>query len=301
MNNKIATGIWLVFIGIVILLHNMDVIHFNFYAIIKYWPLAIVSVGISLLLQNRPNGVLISTACNILICAFLIIIGMTSNDYSHLSREVSSNHNGTSASQAVHVDLEDNIGQAKLNINGGAATFAMVESTDTSKLFQAWTNNPSVQLKLKSSGDETKKITLNTDIKGNNKNNAISFYLHPSAIWDLEINLGAATFNADFTPYTIQSLEINSGASSMDMKFGQPREGTTDIEINTGASSIDIRLPKGIAYYVEGTNVLSSTRFEGAKRVKKGEYTTDNYGQASHRYKIKLTGAANSFSISTYE
>lgn len=303
MNNKIATGIWLVFIGIVILLHNTDVIHFNFYAIMKYWPLAIVSVGISLLLQNRPHGVLISTACNILICTFLIIVGMTSNDGPFYRWNNSSyTQNGSSQSQSVHVDNEDNVRNAELDINGGASAFVLAEPNDSSKLFQAWTDGSNIRLKLRESGNaEKKKITLDTDIKGTNNNkNKISFYLNPSPIWDFELNLGAASFNADFSPYRIKSLEINSGASAMDMKFGQPQEGTIDIEINTGASSIDIKLPKDAAYYVESTNVLSSTRFEGAKKIKGGRYMTDNYEQASHRYKIELNGAANSFSISTY-
>lgn len=297
MNNKIATGVWLVFIGIVVLLHNLDIIHFNFYAIIKYWPLAIVSVGISLLLQNRPHGILISTACNILICAFLVIVGTISNDTSHLS---GSTHYAQGGQQSVHVDKDENIEKAELNINGGAASFKLAASTDSSKLFHAWTDSPNVKLTLKSSGNTKKKITLDTDIKRNNNKNNIDFYLHPSPIWDLELNLGAASFNADFSPYDLKSLDLNSGASAMNMTFGQPKNGTTNIEINTAASSIAIKVPKGTAYFVESANILSSTKFEGAKKIKGREYATDNYDQETNRYKIELTGAANSFSISTY-
>src|SRR5690606_42094432 len=80
MRGTISTGIWLVFFGIVALLHNFDVVHFNFYAILKYWPLIIISVGINLMFQYKNFGTAIIIAANVAICAFLAVIGYTSEE-----------------------------------------------------------------------------------------------------------------------------------------------------------------------------------------------------------------------------
>ncbi len=299
MNNKIATGIWLVFIGAIILLHNMDIIHFNFYAIIKYWPLAIVSVGISLLLQNRPHGVLISTVCNILICSFLVYQGTTNSDHDFSNGEAGID--SQAQSQRVALDYSTEIEQVKLHLNGGAANFKLVSPEDSTKLIAAWTDSPSVGLRLDESGTREKEIVF--EAKHNDsrsKKNTVEFYLNPAPVWDLELNVGAVNFKADFSIYRFQTLAINAGASNIGLTFGEPTLENTKIEINTGASNLSLRVPKGAAYRVTGKNVMSSTRYEGAEKVSKGVYETENYQSASLKYDIELNGAANSCSINTY-
>ena len=299
MNNKIATGIWLVFIGAVILLHNTEVIHFNFYAIMKFWPLAIVSVGVSLLLQNRPHGVLISTVCNVLICSFLVFKGTTTSEHTYTNGTAGI---GTEAqSQRVAVDYDSNVEQVKLYLNGGAASFHLVTPVDSGKLIAAWTDSPSIGLQIDESGADHKEIVFEAKHRDNrSKKNSIEFYLHPAPLWDLELNVGAANFQADLSTYRLQALAINAGASNMGITFGEPTLEHTKIEINTGASNLKLQIPEGVAYRVVGKNVMSSTRYEGAEKVSKGVYETGNYQNAARKYDIELNGAANSSSINTY-
>lgn len=299
MNNKIATGIWLVFIGAIILLHNMDIIHFNFYAIIKFWPLAIVSVGISLLLQNRPQGVLISTVCNILICSFLVYQGTTAGDRNYANDEAGID--SQAQSQRVALEYNSEIERVKLHLNGGAANFKLVTPEDSTKLIAAWTDSPSVGLKLDESGTREKEIVFEAKHKDSrSKKNTVEFYLNPAPVWDLELNVGAVNFKADFSIYRFQTLAINAGASNIGLTFGEPTLESTKIEINTGASNLNLRLPKDAAYRVVGKNVMSSTQYEGAEKVNKGVYETENYHTAAMKYDIELNGAANSSSINTY-
>ncbi|MFD2742714.1 MULTISPECIES: LiaI-LiaF-like domain-containing protein [Sphingobacterium] len=299
MNNKIATGIWLVFIGAIILLHNMDIIHFNFYAIIKYWPLAIVSVGISLLLQNRPHGVLISTVCNILICSFLVYQGAVGDDRAYTNNEAGID--AKAQNQRVAVDFLPEVEQVKLHLNGGAANFKLVAPEDSTKLIAAWTDSPSVGLRLDESGNTEKEVVFEAKHRDSrSKKNTVEFYLNPTPLWDLEFNVGAVNFKADFSIYRFQSLAINAGASNIGFTFGAPTLENTKIEINTGASNLSLRIPKGTAYRVVGKNVMSSTRYEDAEKVGKGVYETKNYHTATTKYDIEVNGAANSSSINTY-
>src|SRR5690606_24495956 len=80
MENKITSGIWFVFIGVVLLLHNLDIIHFNFWATIKYWPLLIIIMGVNLIAQNKLYGNYIKIGCNVLFLGWIFYVGMTASE-----------------------------------------------------------------------------------------------------------------------------------------------------------------------------------------------------------------------------
>lgn len=300
MNNKISTGIWLIFLGLVILLHNLDIMPFNFYAIVKFWPLALVSLGISLLLQNRPYGSIITAATNLLICIYLLVVGATSHHQRSdqgidLRRETT--HDGRYRKQVSTEYRETNT--AAIEINGGATKYIVKSAADTTKLFQALTDSPNIHLKL----DERtgNKLGLDMQIKGNISNtDVVELYLHPHPQWDIVFNVGAASVDGDFSGHRFKKFVISSGASSFKIKYGKPTDGISKIEINTAASNIKILLPKDVEYLVKSENVLSSTKINGNKRKGSGSYKTSNYNEATHKYYIEVTGAANSFSLDTY-
>src|SRR5690606_14216337 len=98
MKNKISTGIWFIFFGSIVLLDNFNIIDFNFYAIMKYWPLMIVSVGISLIFQHKNYGTAVIVFVNLAICIVLAVVGYTSKD--------NFNWVGKSSSQNVNIDTD---------------------------------------------------------------------------------------------------------------------------------------------------------------------------------------------------
>lgn len=295
MNNKISTGIWFVFLGLIILLHNLDIISFDFYAIIKYWPLALVSVGVSLLLQGKSNGVLISTAVNLSICIFLLVIGTTSSNHSDTKQ-----HTASYGTDQKSVSTEyHGVPTASIEINGGATKYLIKDLSDTSKLFEAKTAGSNIHLELEEKNDN--KLQLDMQVRGNESNSppvALSFHQQPH--WDITFNVGAVTVEGNLSDHRIKNFVINSGASSFKLKFGKPTDGTGKIEINTAASSIKLLLPQDVEYYVKSENVISSTKIKGKKQKGKGSYKTDNYDRADHKYYIEISGAANSFSLETY-
>lgn len=302
MNNKISAGVWFVFIGLVVLLHNLNVIHFNFYAIIKYWPLALVSVGVSLLLQGKKNGALISTAANILICIFLIIVGTTSNDYSHLEK---SRHTVSASYEddykTVRASRNPDTRTAEIEINGGAVSYSISDATADGALFEATTSNPGITLTLDEKDGARNALSLDMEIQGERSNKKpIQVRLDSTAIWDITFNVGAVSVDGDFSPYQIQSFGVNSGASSFKLKFGEPQNGITNIKISTAASSIKLSIPKDVAYSVKSENLLSSIKINGAKKKGDGNYQTDGYAEAENKYQIEIVGAANSFALNTY-
>ncbi|NGF57035.1 hypothetical protein G5B35_19800 [Parapusillimonas sp. SGNA-6] len=299
MSKKIGTGVWFIFFGIIILLHNFEVIRFNFYAMLDYWPLLIISIGINIILQNRPNGPLISAGVNIVMCLFLLYIGLTSK--SSLKLDLLSKYEGLKDTiglqEVVILPFTDSVAEASLIFDLGAATL-ILDSLPTDNLIQASGTDGAARIKLERVTDTPKKEIelIGVNSKGNNSKNTIHLALHQAPVWNLEFNMGASSFTGDLSAYKFSNLEINSGATALTLRLGMPQLETSVIEINTAASSCKITLPKDAACLIEHESVLSSKKLDGF--TKSGDhYKTENYDTSANKYILKITGAANSISI----
>lgn len=301
MKGKISTGIWFIFFGVIALLHNFDIINFNFWALIPYWPLLIIAIGANLIFQNRPFGILILTVINICLCIFLGYIGLTSTarfSSSIINYHVSSDTLGTAP--FVETPFITGTAQASLEFNVGASTITL-DSVPSKQLFRASTPNGNIGLKLENSGDSLfPHLELTSVVKhNNNQQNKIQLAFHQSPLWNLTINMGAASFVADFSKYKIENLEINAGAASLNMTFGMPQAQESILEINTAASSCTINIPKDAACKLEMESILTSKKFDGFHKKEDAQQTA-NYDTAEKKYIIKITGAANSLKINRY-
>ncbi len=305
MNNKIATGIWLVFAGLVFLLHNMKVIDFNFYGIINLWPLILVSIGISLLLQGRTYSKYIVIASNIILCGIIFYKGITSKDtfYDRLGNiEVNTGDDIEGPfTQVVSQDLSEDTETAKLTINGGAAKYNFSAGKDSSLILDAKTAQATASLNLQSKGEKNVSMELTSKMKNNKYNNSlIEVALNSKPVWNLEFNVGAAAITGDFKHMRIGKLEVNSGASSLNLHLPKPSDGVCDIEVNTAASKVILYLPKGAACQVETDALFSNNKYEDVDVVKDDVRKSKNFDQETNKYDIKVRGAANSLSILRY-
>ncbi|OYD43686.1 LiaI-LiaF-like domain-containing protein [Sphingobacterium cellulitidis] len=305
MNNKIATGIWLVFAGLVFLLHNMKVIDFNFYGIINLWPLILVSIGISLLLQGRTYSKYIVIASNIILCGIIFYKGITSKDtfYDRLGNiEVNTGDDIEGPfTQVVSQNLSEGTETAKLTINGGAAKYNFSAGKDSSLILDAKTAQATASLNLQSKGEKNVSMELTSKMKNNKYNNSlIEVALNTKPLWDLEFNVGAAAITGDFKQMRIGKLEVNSGASSLNLYLPKPSDGVCDIEVNTAASKVILYLPKGAACQVETDALFSNNKYEDVDVVIDDVRKSKNFDQETNKYDIKVAGAANSLSILRY-
>lgn len=308
MENKITSGIWFVFIGLILLLHNIDVIDFNFIATLKYWPLLIVIVGVNLMVQNRANGRYIKIGANVLFLGWIAYVGLTAPS-SHWTTDLLNSRDlkigdldeDEPLLDSVQVELDSAASTASLNFNGGAGKFEI--NTDNSvHLVAAHSEDDRMGVNVRSSLEENQqRVVLNAKPKNDSKKSGKVFIqLNQNKLWDLELNYGAATLEGDLSNLKFKKLEINTGASDMDLKLGAAHTEISKIAIATGASKIQLRIPKEAAIKVKFSSVLSKNSFEGMKKIKNGIAQTANYDQASNKFEIELDGAANTFTISRY-
>lgn len=310
MENKITSGIWFVFIGLVLLLHNLNVIDFNFWAILKYWPLLIIIVGINFMVQTRTYGPYIKIGSNLILLAWVFYVGISSKsdswqDSIFVQRSETFVDDGDTSDYAntVKVPFDSTYKEAKFEFNGGAGTFDF-QSNPSEEVFTATSPDKFMGFNLKTDRSEDKqKIRLETKRigrKSKNKMQTVNLNLNPNTIWDIELNYGAATLSGDLSNLNFKNLDINTGASTLDLKLGAPKTATTKISVETGASTIHLKIPKEAAIMVTYSSVMSSNSFEGFETNSKGLAMTKDYNTAANKYEINVDGAANTFTISRY-
>ncbi|QBQ40160.1 hypothetical protein E2P86_02945 [Sphingobacterium psychroaquaticum] len=309
MENKITSGIWFVFIGLILLLHNLNVIDFNFWATLKFWPLLIVIIGINLMVQNKTYGTYIKIGANVLFLGWILFVGLTSRSsdwrealFTNRNVNISDLDGDEHFASEVSLPLDSLTTEAKLEFNGGAGTFNL-KAEASNNLIHGINKDNSSGLYVKGTvSDSMPKVELNVKPleKKQKKAGPTDITLNSNVLWNMELNYGAATIAGDLSTLRVKTLEINTGASTMSLKLGMPQSGVSSIEIATGASTIDFNIPKDAAVRVKYSAFLSSNSFEGLETKGKGVAQTQNFDAATNKYEIQIDGAANTFSIHRY-
>ncbi|TYR33889.1 hypothetical protein FXV77_16740 [Sphingobacterium phlebotomi] len=308
MENKITSGIWFVFIGVVLLLHNLDIIHFNFWATIKYWPLLIIIVGVNLIAQNKRYGNYIKVGCNVLFLGWIFYVGMTASKtdwteqlYNSKYINIENTDKDGPLSDMVQLPFDPEMKESILEFNGGAGKFELsVEESVNLVSTRSKTNDMGMTMKTEQEKGKQKVVINAKPTSKSKKSDAVLIDLHPDVLWNLNLNYGAANISGDLSTLKFEKLEINTGASNMTLKLGLPQVPNSKIDIATAASKIHFRIPKDAAIKVEYTSILSKNSFEGFETNKSGIAKTANYDEAENKFDIELEGAANNFTISRY-
>jgi phage shock protein PspC (stress-responsive transcriptional regulator) len=293
-------GIFLIFLGAAFLFRMFGWIHFSWYGIWKYWPIILILIGISLVPMKRwlKNSLMIASLIGLL-------IAMTCNSHSHSKRcgysSVKRHSNRTininsSGSNLLTLETSLKGDHATLEIDAGACKLHI--SKTTKHLSEVWVNGEKkshVEFTNKNEQHDKFKMTANRDERGEQR---VEIALNENPIWDLELNVGAASVNMDLSAFKVREMEINSGAANLDLTIGK-HHPETKIEISTGASNIKVRIPKEADCKVIGDSVLMKKRLNGF--VKSGRsYRTENFGTAAQTITIEVDGAVGSFEVIRY-
>ncbi len=312
---RITTGITILFIGVVLLLSQLNTISFNWVGIFRYWPLFIVLAGIRMLVpKDQQIGQFVAIGSTVVILGFLTYIGLSTPKESLVNQLLKSktlgvrdnddpNDKTNYSTEKLTVPLNDKIHSATLNLDLGATSLRNDSST-TSEIFSAFNTSKEYLLGVTVHDESADKLDIN--LKGkfknkdyNSKNNNTYIALNPNILWNLNFDVGAIDANLDLSPYKIETLDIDAGATSLKLKLGQPL-ATTRISMDAGASSIEISIPKNAACRITSDNALSSTDYEGDFLKSEGEVKSTNYDSAAQKFDFDINGGIASIKIRRY-
>lgn len=303
---KVVWGIVLVAIGTIIMLNNFGVIHFYWSAIWHYWPAILILIGLNMLFSrsNSSAGTIIPIAGTCIVLLLLIYAGVN-YDHSGNTRSYDRAERMQDGRElkmyAFREDFTAGTQNAELNIEGGASSYSIIDST--SRLFEAKVKDvPGVYSMNRVARNGTE--VLNFGMKGRSRewdmdDNSVQMFLNTVPVWDVNVKIGAGSVDLDLSKFRIQKLSFEGGAASCKAKLGMP-QGTTDVIVKIGASSVEILIPESAACKIKVNSGLSSKDFPGFTEQPDGTYTTSNFNSSAKRIMINLKGGLSSFEVRRY-
>ncbi len=343
-NDRLIPGLILVLVGLIILFDNLGYIDFDWTAIWHLWPLFLIVAGVNLVFAHTKSAWASVLKILVVIGAFLFVmvrygdfgprIGIHNNMAWHHrdhDNDDSDDNDNDNDNNGTTTDDDDTTGDkgivkiagthnfslpyaadaktAELNINGGASTYTLSDTTN--QLFAANTKEEWGHYELSHHNDGSNYV-LNFEMNGkkgvhldwhgdhDNSNEAV-LKLNPNPIWDVNIETGAADVTFDLSKFKIRGVKLNGGAAAFDVKLGEPLE-TTNVHVSTGAASVDIRIPKDAACKVNISGFLSSNNLEdiGFKKNGDGDYETPGFESAKNKIFMNVSGGMASFDVHKY-
>jgi len=304
---NIARGLVLIFIGVMLLLANFDVITINWHAIAQLWPLLLIIGGANIMLSGKPG---IAPALAILITAAALAFAgwygtkPPQDEWDRSGRQagdfrIHRSHRNSSFT----APYKDTLTKAHLTISGGATDYKLKDTT--SNLFDADVNYQWGNYSLRNSapqGIETLVFSMNSRGKEwslNGDGNKAVMRINKNPLWDIVVETGAGETDFDLRPFKINSLTFKGGAASFEAKFGEP-DSLTTIVAETGAAEVDIKIPVSAGCRIEVKSGLSSRDFKGFTKQADGSYITSNYHSSPGKFHIYLNGGLSDFEVKRY-
>lgn len=299
----------LVTLGTLFILRNTGIVYFNWYSLIRLWPIMLVFFGITLL--PIRNGVKLILSLFTIVALFAVLLtGNTDwdreTDYNwsinkRFESKDSNNYESDIANQYFYELYSENLKEATIKIEAIAGDFNLREESDY--LFE-FTQDGNIGPYMLSSNDSERHRIIRFKLRDDIRNfrrlvNDVELKLNKEPIWNFDIETGAAKLRLDLRKFKAQEVSISGGASSVNLKLGDlfPK---INVYIQSGASSITLSIPEESGCEINTTTFLSSHNFDGFDKIDKGYYQTPNYDDAKNKIRIDIDAAITSLKVRRY-
>ncbi len=307
---RVFWGVILVLIGVLVLLKNLDMIHFSWFAFWRLWPLLLILWGISVL----PIKDWIKLSVTFLAIAATFWIASESGNLKMGPWEKSDHYSwgwddwdGTDEglqgreTQVIREKMDSSIRFAVLKMTAAAGSFDIRGKTDDLLFFRRSGMVGQYEMTRQMEGET---CTLNFQIReknitSSNDGNRVVMRLNALPVWDLDLDVGAAEIDFDMSEYQVKNVDIDGGAASMKLRFGNMAP-EVNIDIDAGASSITLYIPKDAGCKVDMDTFVTGKTLDGFERLSRGNYQTPGYDTASVRFFVKLDAAVSDLKIERY-
>lgn len=304
---KIFWGIILVFIGVIFLLENFDVIDFSWGHVWRFWPIILIISGVNILFSkyNNKAASIVIGIITIIGLGLLTYSGLQTNRYNSrqvFNEEWSDDSNSSSSYSSYSEDYNEAIKYAKLEIAGGASSFEI--DSVTQKLFEANIEGSSNYILKNTLNDSVANLSFSSkgmkDLKlEENGLGEVKMLLNANPIWDIKLRMGAGEMDFDFEKYKVRNLDLKGGAAEFKLKLGALLD-TVNVNVKTGLASVNIEVPEGVGCSIRSTSGLSSKEFGGFQEKGRGVFETSNFQTSPKKIFLVLNGGLSELKVKRY-
>ncbi|KAF0207895.1 MAG: DUF5668 domain-containing protein [Actinomycetota bacterium] len=311
---RAAEGLTLVAVGLILLGNTLGMIPWGvWWNILSLWPILLVAAGVDIIGRGTDNswlrvlsslvviaglvyGALVMPASTERSIEWPFVMTLPSSATTPTkSFDFSEPH--TSAVTKGRAQVKGGVGQ--LNINGGTALATSSGRSPFTPVFEVGVSGNEANVDL-SMGDGSwvsprdvgrLDVTLDRDV-----------------VWDVEIDAGVSTIDADLSKLSLSKLVVKSGVSKGTIALGEVDSIATDggvpVMLDTGVSSITVRIKRGESVRLHVDTGLSSVNkasefVEVQGTSDKKVYETEGFSDAAF-WDITLDAGISSVRIEFY-
>lgn len=303
---NIFWGVVLIFLGVLFILQNLGLIHFNWTYLWRLWPVILVLWGVSIL----PAHNLIKAGLTLLVLGATVFFMVDQTVEWDTHRGSGHNWNieewydtdeSMPIDQSFIIPYEDSVGKASLELDVAAGAFIIEGTTDDLLDFHK-RGTKAKYTKLVNQTEDKVEIKISRDdvniVRGNSKHN-VDISLNQEPVWDINLDVGAAALDFDLSDFKVSGLDLDGGAAAFEIRFGD-KYHETYVNIDAGASSIELKIPESSGCDLKISTVLSGRSIHGFEKLEHGHYQTDNFAEAENKIYIEVDAAVSSYSITRY-
>jgi len=295
---KVFWGLFLIIIGVLFVLNNVNVIDVHWRDIFSLWPLLLVFWGISIIPVRDYVKLILSVLA--LIIGLILVNQFEERNFFSIKKNCDIEYDDWE-SKELNIPYDSDQKFARLNFDAAAGDYKIKGETDNLIDFKRWGYNSDYKL-LREDKDSIVIINLELDNKvfrGRRKGSKVEMKLNPDPIWEFDFDAGAASINMDLRKYKTKEITFDGGASSIEMVLGDLYP-LTDVSIDAGAASIEIEIPESSSCELSTSTVFSSKDIKGFKKIKDGLYRTPGFSEEDNVIYITVDAAVSSLEITRY-
>ena len=315
--DRILWGIILLFVGLILLLENFNVIEFYWRNVWGFWPVFLIIAGTNILFNRNKSqvGNMISIGVLVITLGFLFYRGQQPPE----NRGLFGGNFGDKIDIDINNDDEDTLntqrltftepfdlassGKVVMDISGGGTSFKLDGPTDS--LVEAVVEKSRGTFTLKKELiDSVQRLTFRMQEKKgkwnmNDGGNDVNFKLNTQPEWELNMNMGAGEVDFDLSAYKIRTFKFEGGAAALDIQMGDLLP-IADVIVKTGVADVKIKVPTAAGCRIKSSTGLSAKDFTGFTKLDNGTYETPNYATSTKKIFITLDGGLSNFEVSRY-
>jgi hypothetical protein len=304
-SSHVFWGLLFIGLGLLVLINNFTNIFMDWATIWKLWPLTIVLIGLSILIKHQYGKSVIAGLAAIVLALAIFASFKTATHF--FSKDVNIDFgdgaNHEYATTEFFETYDSTLTFATLNFDAGAGSFKIKDTT--TNLIYALTEGHKNNYKLKRFDSDTSS-TIDFDMGdkaifrfGKNYKNIVDISLNSNPVWDMYLNVGAASMDFDLTKFKTKKVDVDMGAASINIKFGDLLS-ETELFVEAGASDINVFIPKesGCKILIDGA--LSSKHFTDFEKIDSDNYETENFDKSENKVFINIDCGVSSISVDRY-
>ncbi|MCU7490963.1 MAG: LiaF transmembrane domain-containing protein [Bacteroidota bacterium] len=296
--NHLFWGILFITLGILVLMNNFMSLSFNWDMMWNLWPLLLVLAGVYFIFREGRFRWII-----VLVIAFLLGVVIFAGVKSFSLFFDGDFEDFNVSAQEFTLPYESSIKKAKLNLEAAAGNFNLDGTTDS--LVYAKTKGEFSDYSL---NNETSDSSADITFEMNNKHqrivhglgkNRMEIKLNSNPVWDMDLNVGAASVNLDLVPFKAENIYLKSGASSLKLKLGD-KNPMTKVKFESGVSRLEIMIPKTSGCEINSDTEFSKKEFSEFVKIDDNVYRTPDFAQSGKKIYLEIAAGVSSVKVERY-